>query len=152
MFKREFLVLLAAVFVTACTEQDSSKAITDTTSGLPADSQTVATVNGTQISQDVVDLFIQQRANANRAELNEEQLEELINQVVNFELLAQDAATNKLDTGSIRRKLTRTSRRTSTRAKKPGKRPARIMEKCKKPARNYLPAGRKRLMPTRTSR
>ena len=92
MYKHEILVLIAATFITACTEQDSSPTVFDA----PLDAQVVATINGTRISQDVVDLFIQQRANANRAELNDEQLEELVNQVINFELLAQDAINKNL--------------------------------------------------------
>ena len=96
MHKRELLVLLAATFITACTEQDTSQAVFDA----PVDRPAVATVNGTQISQDVIDLFISQRANANRAELNDEQLAELVNQVINFELLAQDAVNNNLHADS----------------------------------------------------
>ncbi len=87
-----YLLMLITVMLTACTEQTSSQP-----ENVAPDLQAVAKVNETLISQDVVDLFIQQRANANRATLSNEQQEELINQVINFELLAQDAMKNRLD-------------------------------------------------------
>jgi peptidyl-prolyl cis-trans isomerase C len=81
------LGLLALGGLAACHKQ----------AGNTGDSAVLATVNGTSITQGMLDQFVRAQAQGQLPELNPVQRASLINTLVNMELLAQQARKNGLD-------------------------------------------------------
>jgi peptidyl-prolyl cis-trans isomerase C len=65
--------------------------------GNPADSAVLATVNGTPITQGMLDEFVRIQAHGQLPELNPVQKASLVKTLVNMELLAQDARKQGID-------------------------------------------------------
>lgn len=80
------VLFAAALAAAACGKKDE-----------PAAGSELAVVNGKPISEQVFNLYLERRTGGGQFELGEDQRRELLEQVINIELLAQDAVNAKLD-------------------------------------------------------
>ncbi|HYW91926.1 MAG TPA: peptidylprolyl isomerase [Gammaproteobacteria bacterium] len=98
------VLALAGLALSGCHGKDESNAASagssnGTSSGItiPAGSGSVATVNGQPVSKTLFQLFANQREQQSGKKLSDQERDDLVNQLVDLELLAQDAKKKGLE-------------------------------------------------------
>jgi peptidyl-prolyl cis-trans isomerase C len=85
---------MLSALLTACSGKDSEKPATSNNPAIPAytdNSKVLATVNGKPITQQLFDTYAQQRRASVTAQHQKDDTEQIMDELVNFELLSQDA-------------------------------------------------------------
>lgn len=96
MYKTRIIVLGLglSVILTACSGKDSDKPAAANNPASPVytdNSKVLATVNGKPITQQLFDVYAQQRRASVTAQHQKDDVKQIIDELVNFELLSQDA-------------------------------------------------------------
>lgn len=97
-YLRTLLLPAAILALAACQQQTGGSAVTAGTAA-PDTSPTLATVNGTRITQDFFDAYIKQIAGRSANDLTEQQRSTALDNLIRGELVTQEAAKQGLDKG-----------------------------------------------------
>lgn len=95
-YLRTVLLSAALLALAACQQQTGGSAATAATAA-PDTSPTLATVNGTRITQDFFDAYIKQIAGRSANDLTEQQRSTALDNLIRGELVTQEAAKQGLD-------------------------------------------------------
>lgn len=91
MKSSRILILATVAFLAACSQSK------DPAAGAKPAGESVATVNGTSISKDLFEFYVKNAAGKAASELTLEQRQQLLDNLINGELVAQQAAKDGLD-------------------------------------------------------